>query len=140
LIVIIVIAIINYLIIRTIKVEIESIKKDSLIINENKEKETACNIQGMISSMHDSLLYEIQKLDEKFDDIKQEMNPNEELSNDKLYEEAKKLVLESRKASASFLQRKLRIGYARATRIIDMLEEEKIISPADEMEPRKVLK
>lgn len=58
--------------------------------------------------------------------------------NDPVYEEAKLLVLEHRKASASFLQRKLRIGYARAARILDILEDKGIVGPADGAKPREV--
>ncbi len=57
---------------------------------------------------------------------------------DSLYEEAKQLVVETRKASASFLQRKLRIGYARAARLIDMLEDKGVVGPADGAKPREV--
>jgi len=57
---------------------------------------------------------------------------------DPVYQEAKRLVLETRKASASFLQRKLRIGYARAARLLDMLEERGIVGPADGAKPREV--
>jgi S-DNA-T family DNA segregation ATPase FtsK/SpoIIIE len=57
---------------------------------------------------------------------------------DPVYQEAKRLVLETRKASASFLQRKLRIGYARAARLLDTLEEKGIVSPADGAKPREV--
>lgn len=58
---------------------------------------------------------------------------------DPLYEEAKKLVIETRKASASFLQRRLRVGYARAARLIDMLEEKGIVGPGEGAKPRDVL-
>jgi len=44
---------------------------------------------------------------------------------DPLYEEAKKVVVEARKASASLLQRRLRIGYARAARLLDILEKKR---------------
>ena len=57
---------------------------------------------------------------------------------DPLYEEAKKVVLKAKKASASLLQRKLRIGYARAARLIDMLEERGIIGPGEGAKPREV--
>jgi len=55
-----------------------------------------------------------------------------------LYEEAKRLVIESNRASASLLQRRLRLGYARAARLIDMLEEEGIVGPAEGSKPREV--
>ena len=58
---------------------------------------------------------------------------------DELYEEAKKLVVEAQKASASYLQRRLRIGYARAASILDMLEERGVIGPGEGAKPRAVL-
>jgi S-DNA-T family DNA segregation ATPase FtsK/SpoIIIE len=57
---------------------------------------------------------------------------------DPLYPEAKKVVIEARKASASLLQRRLRIGYARAARLIDILEEKGLVGPADGAKPREV--
>src|SRR4030042_4776768 len=50
---------------------------------------------------------------------------------DSLYEEAKRTVIEARKASASLLQRRLRIGYARAARLIDILEEKGVVGPGE---------
>ncbi len=58
--------------------------------------------------------------------------------NDPLFEDVKRIVLETQKASASFLQRRLRIGYARAARLIDMLEDRGIVGPADGAKPRTV--
>ncbi len=58
---------------------------------------------------------------------------------DSLYEEAKRIVIEAKKASASFLQRKLRVGYARAARLLDMLEARGIVGPSDGAKPRKIL-
>ncbi|MGA2417840.1 MAG: DNA translocase FtsK 4TM domain-containing protein [Candidatus Staskawiczbacteria bacterium] len=57
---------------------------------------------------------------------------------DPLFEQVKQIVLETKKASASFLQRRLRIGYSRAARLIDMLEEKGIVGPADGAKPREV--
>jgi len=57
---------------------------------------------------------------------------------DELYDEAYKLVVKIQKASASLLQRKLRIGYARAARLLDLLEEKGVIGPADGAKPREV--
>ncbi|MEK7123866.1 MAG: DNA translocase FtsK, partial [Patescibacteria group bacterium] len=67
------------------------------------------------------------------------LNFNEDDVDDELYEEAKKTVIEAGKASASFLQRRLRIGYARAARILDIMEERGIIGPADGAKPRDIL-
>jgi len=58
--------------------------------------------------------------------------------NDPLFDDVKRIVLETQKASASFLQRRLRIGYSRAARLIDMLEEQGIVGPADGAKPREV--
>ena len=57
---------------------------------------------------------------------------------DPLFNEVKQIVLETKKASASFLQRRLRIGYSRAARLIDMLEDRGIVGPADGAKPREV--
>ena len=57
---------------------------------------------------------------------------------DPLYEEAKRMVIETRKASASLFQRRLRVGYARAARLLDMLEDKGIVGPADGAKPREV--
>ncbi len=59
-------------------------------------------------------------------------------SDDELYEEAKKLVIQTQKASASLLQRRLKVGYARAARMIDILEENGIVGPGDGAKPREV--
>jgi S-DNA-T family DNA segregation ATPase FtsK/SpoIIIE len=61
-----------------------------------------------------------------------------ETEEDPLYEEAKRVVIEAKKASASLLQRKLRIGYARAARLIDMMEDRGVVGPADGAKPREV--
>ncbi len=58
---------------------------------------------------------------------------------DELYEEARIIVLEAGKASTSYIQRKLRVGYARAARLMDMLEERGIIGPSDGSKPRSVI-
>ena len=59
---------------------------------------------------------------------------------DELYDEAVELVRRLNKASVSLLQRRLRIGYTRAARLIDMMEEEGIVGPAQEgAKPREVL-
>lgn len=58
---------------------------------------------------------------------------------DDMFRDACRVVIETRKASTSLLQRKLRIGYARAARIIEEMEEQGIIGPADGSRPRDVL-
>jgi S-DNA-T family DNA segregation ATPase FtsK/SpoIIIE len=58
---------------------------------------------------------------------------------DDMYEDAKAAVMEAGKASTSYLQRKLRIGYSRAARLIDLLEQNGVIGSADGAKPREVL-
>jgi len=58
---------------------------------------------------------------------------------DELYNEAKETVVMAGKGSASLLQRRLRVGYARAARLLDMLEQEGVIGPPDGAKPRDVL-
>jgi S-DNA-T family DNA segregation ATPase FtsK/SpoIIIE len=58
---------------------------------------------------------------------------------DDMYRDALRVVIESRKASTSLLQRRLRIGYARAARIIEEMEEQGVIGQADGSRPREVL-
>lgn len=64
----------------------------------------------------------------------------EEEEQDELYEQARELVMESRQASISWLQRRLRVGYNRAARMIERMEHEGLIAPAAEAgKPREVL-
>jgi len=67
------------------------------------------------------------------------LRDDEEEIDDDLYEEAREAVISAGKASTSYLQRKLRIGYSRAARLMDILEEKSVIGPADGSKPRTVL-
>jgi S-DNA-T family DNA segregation ATPase FtsK/SpoIIIE len=100
----------------------------------------------------EELVESIQKLSEKqntqYTDImlllkaiegKLQASEMDEESIDDTYEEAKEIVTEAQTASTSYLQRSLRIGYARAARLMDMLEEKGVIGPADGAKPRQVL-
>jgi len=58
---------------------------------------------------------------------------------DDLFEEAKQAVIDAGKASTSYLQRKLRVGYSRAARLMDILEERGVIGPQDGSKPREIL-
>jgi S-DNA-T family DNA segregation ATPase FtsK/SpoIIIE len=64
---------------------------------------------------------------------------NEEREYDEHYGDAVALVTKTRQASISMIQRHLRIGYNRAARIIEIMEEEGIVGPADGAKPREVL-
>jgi len=58
---------------------------------------------------------------------------------DELYEDAKQTVIDAGKASTSYLQRKLRVGYSRAARLMDILEERGVIGEANGSKPREIL-
>ncbi len=57
---------------------------------------------------------------------------------DELYEKAREIIIQAGKASSSYLQRRLKIGYARAARIIDILEEKGVVGPGEGAKPRDV--
>ena len=59
---------------------------------------------------------------------------------DDMYDEAVKVVRSLNKASVSLLQRRLRIGYTRAARLIDLMEQDGIVGAADGPKPRELLK
>ncbi|MDE1970191.1 MAG: DNA translocase FtsK [Patescibacteria group bacterium] len=63
---------------------------------------------------------------------------NDDEANDDMYDQALQVVREAKKASASLLQRRLRVGYARAARLLDLLENKGIIGPGDGAKPREV--
>lgn len=58
---------------------------------------------------------------------------------DELFEEAKEIILQAGKASTSFLQRRLKVGYARAARLMDLMEEAGIVGPGEGAKPREIL-
>jgi S-DNA-T family DNA segregation ATPase FtsK/SpoIIIE len=67
------------------------------------------------------------------------LEDNGDEDDDEMYEEARACVIEAGKASTSYLQRKLKLGYARAARLMDVLEERGVIGPGDGAKPREVL-
>jgi S-DNA-T family DNA segregation ATPase FtsK/SpoIIIE len=75
---------------------------------------------------------------DRADDDAEDEEIDEEL--DEVYDEAVRIVVESGKASTSLLQRRLRLGYGRAARLIDMMEKDGIVSAPDGARPREVLK
>ncbi len=76
--------------------------------------------------------YEEEMIPEEETEVKQEVD-------DDLYEDAVQMVLEMQSASVSMLQRRFRIGYTRAARLIDAMEERNIVGPYEGSKPREVL-
>ena len=97
------------------------------VVAENKEAEKTENVETM--DLSESLGKSLEEAGES----------NFSGEEDPLYEEAKKVVIEARKASASLLQRRLRLGYARAARLIDTLEERRVVGPGEGAKPREIL-
>jgi S-DNA-T family DNA segregation ATPase FtsK/SpoIIIE len=73
-------------------------------------------------------------------DRESEISEAGEDDNDELFQDAVRLVLEFGKASTSLLQRRLRIGYGRAAHLIDLMERDGIVGPAEGTKPREILK
>ena len=61
------------------------------------------------------------------------------MDKDDLYDEAARIIVQSGQPSISYLQRRLRIGFSRAARLVDMMEMEGLVSPAAGGKPREVL-
>ena len=74
-----------------------------------------------------------------FDDEKEIGDSKSQGDKDELYQQALEIIRSEGKASTSFLQRKLQIGYNRAARIIDMMEVDGIVSKANHVGKRDVL-
>ena len=89
---------------------------------------------------------EDKSLGKRIEDLENRVKKLEESSNsarinqDELFETAKEVVSKYTRVSSALLQRTLRIGYARAARLLDELEENGIVSSAIGAEPREVLK
>jgi len=76
----------------------------------------------------------------KEDDANAAANGESSQEDDDLFDDAVRLVFEFGKASTSLLQRRLRIGYGRAAHLIDMMEHDGLVGPADGSKPREILK
>ena len=88
---------------------------------------TGKSVVGEEGSFAGKAIFEADLSDDKLED------------EDELYEEAKQTIISAGKASTSYLQRKLGVGYARAARLIDMLEERGVIGAGSGAKPREVL-
>ena len=81
--------------------------------------------------------YVIQSFD-RMTDLESLENSNAGMELDSLYEQAQEVILSTGNASTTFLQRKLKIGYARAASLMDQLEKNGIIGPSEGAKPRKI--
>lgn len=110
----------------------------SAFISETELKKV---VKYLIDTYKDELPQEI-NITEPTNDKNAIFNANFDESledDDDLYEQARETIIEAGKASTSYIQRKLRVGYARAARLMDMLEERGVIGPSDGAKPREVI-
>jgi S-DNA-T family DNA segregation ATPase FtsK/SpoIIIE len=92
-------------------------------------------------SIQDEKIQNLEDRIRRIEDFLNAFHPYSSISDpDILLEKAKKIVIEYDKASASLLQRRLEIGYARAARLLDQLEEIGVVGPGMGARPRDVIK
>lgn len=99
-------------------------------------KEISLQIKKLVdkqNSQYTDIMLELKKITELLEDSED----NDTF--DHLYDEAKAIVIKSKKASTSYLQRVLGVGYSRACNLIDMLEKNKVIGKNQGAKPREVL-
>ena len=108
----------------------------------NKDIEKTVNyIKSQSQAAYDEEI--IKDIDSRIIEVKKKASANsaldEEDRDDELLSKAMEVIVEAQAASTTFLQRKLKIGYARAANLIDTLEQRRIVGPPDGSKPRKVL-
>lgn len=101
-------------------------------VSEEETAEIVKHLKSMAQPVYN------QSILEESGDTREQSQVDEEV--DEMYNEAVRIVVEMGKASTSTLQRRLRLGYGRAARLIDMMERDGIVGPADGSKPREVLK
>lgn len=112
------------------------IRLQSPFISETEVKKVA---EYLVKNAEDELPSEINMEAETNKNVVFESFVGSGESEDDLYEEAREIVIRAGKASTSYLQRKLRVGYARAARLMDILEENGVIGPGEGAKQREVL-
>lgn len=98
----------------------------------------ARQVGGEPDYLDDVIFEDFDENRDDFDDDVSELLDDD--SDEALYEKAKEIVYERKSCSASYLQRRMKIGYNRAARIVEMMEERGIVGPAQGSKPREILK
>lgn len=115
------------------------VRLQSAFVSEEETK----SVVAYLKSQHSGLMLDSINLDERSggtgDSFIGMLHEDSSDDDDDLYEDAKAAVLEAGKASTSYVQRKLRVGYSRAARLIDLLEERGVVGPQDGAKPRAIL-
>ena len=105
------------------------------------EKEIAATVEhwkSQATAQYDEKFLQAPK--DEGNSVRGDLGDAEEDENDPMYQDAVRLILEFGKASTSLIQRRLRVGYGRAAHLIDLMERDGIVGPADGPKPREVLK
>ncbi|MDP3726126.1 MAG: DNA translocase FtsK [bacterium] len=115
------------------------VRLQSAYIGESEIKQVVTFLSKQHAEDESSIDINFTEKNAIFDEALMENLEQESGDDDTLYEEARSIVIQTKKASTTYLQRKLKIGYARAARIMDMLEERGIIGRGEGAKPREVL-
>lgn len=113
------------------------VRLQSAFISESEVKKITRHLkQKYKDELPDDITFSEEAKEGRSDIFDAVEDPDDE---DELFEEARETVIKAGKGSTSYLQRKLRVGYARAARLMDMLEEQGVVGPPDGSKPRDVL-
>lgn len=104
-------------------------------------KDEIKRLEQKIDELSESVRKLLERQNSQYTDIMLQLRSGNVVSTDveDQYEEAKEAILEIGKASTSYLQRVLKIGYARAAHLMDMLEERGVVGPVEGSLPREVI-
>ena len=103
-----------------------------VFIRDDEVSRIARYVKSQASPHYDDAFIQLKDLQNQGEDVISECS-------DPLYEQVKNFVIQSRRASTSLIQRKFSVGYSRAARLIDALEEQGVIGPANGSKPRQIL-
>jgi S-DNA-T family DNA segregation ATPase FtsK/SpoIIIE len=115
----------------------KDIKKLEQKIDELSEKVRA--ISERQNSQYTDIMMQLNELRNDLQSIFEKPGPYDHFSDEELYKKVRTFAIEVGKISTSAVQRKFKLGFVRANRLIDMLEDNNVISPPDGAKPRKVL-
>lgn len=111
----------------------------SAFISEEEIKDVVDYLKKQDAHELDTLNLDEASQDSGGDSFFKTLAGSDDEDSDELYDDAKAAVIEAGKASTSYLQRKLRVGYSRAARLMDLLEDNGVIGPQDGSRPREIL-
>lgn len=115
------------------------IRLQSAYVSEEEIKKVVNYLKKQDADMLDTLDFDENQADNGGDAFFKSLTGDSSDDEDELYNDAKLAVIEAGKASTSYLQRKLRVGYSRAARLMDLLEENGVIGPQDGSKPREII-